>query len=97
MALEITWHRQGINPNIAGPPILSETLALSGSAALSAAAPDGAESVRIQSTEAARYAIGAAPTATATAGAQGHYLAAAGEAWLPARPGATKVSGIQAA
>ena len=96
MALEVTWHRMGGNPNIAGIPIFSEKITLSGSAATSAAAPYSAEVVRLQATEPTRYSIGPAPVATAAAGGEGHYLATGAEVWLPVTALATKVSGIQA-
>lgn len=96
MALEITWHRMGINPNVVGDAIISETLTLSGASASSAVAPDGAEVVHLQATETCRYAKGTAPTATATAGASGHYLGSGGDIWLPARALSSKIAGIQA-
>ena len=97
MALEITWHRLGVNPNMPGNPILSEKITLSGTSAAAAVAPDGAEVVRIEATENARYATGPAPTATAAAGANGHFLGSGKEIWLPVRAGVTKIAGIQPA
>lgn len=96
MALEITYYSLGKNKNCYGAPILSETRSLSGTSAQSAATPDNAEIVRIHATEAARYAYGSNPTATAAAGASGHYLASGATIDIHARS-AYLVAGIQAA
>jgi hypothetical protein len=95
MTLEVTWHDEDRNRNIPGPPIESETITLSATAAESGVAPKNARYVFLQATEACRYAWGTAPEATDTAGANGHYLAAGTSVWLPAYPGKTKISGIQ--
>lgn len=87
MSLEITYHAEGVNKNAYGLPVGSETRTASGTSAQSAATPSNAEIVRITSTAANRYAYGADPTATATAGANGHYLASGAILDIQAVPG----------
>jgi len=96
MALEITWFTRGVNDNMPGIPLKTETITLSGTHAESNPAPDDADVVWIQATENARYAVGTAPVATATAGTSGHYLASGTNVWIPVRGNSTKISGIQA-
>lgn len=77
MALEITYYTGStINENMYGQPITSETRTTSGTSAQSAATPSNAVIIRIKCITAAdRYAYGSNPTATNTAGDNGHYLA----------------------
>ena len=87
MSLEITYHAQAVIKTIYGMPISSETRTASGTSAQSAATPANAEIIRIKSTANNRYAYGANPTATATAGANGHYLASGDLIEIAAVPG----------
>lgn len=88
MPLEITYFSYGANnPNMPGLPISSEVRTISGTSAQSGATPAGAVSIRLKATENARYAYGANPTATAAAGANGHYLASGDDVWVPAVEG----------
>ena len=87
MSLEITYHARGNDKTFYGQPILSETRTASGTSAQSGATPTNAEIVRIHSTAANRYAYGANPTATATAGANGHYIASGSTIDIPAIAG----------
>lgn len=75
MSLEITYYSGGRNLNMYGGPIVSETRTASATSAQSAATPANADIIRIASTANNRYAYGTNPTATATAGANGHYIA----------------------
>ena len=76
MSLEITYYSKSVTGlPCYGIPISSETRTASGTSAQSGATPANAEVIRIVSTAANRYAYGSNPTATATAGASGHYLA----------------------
>ena len=75
MSLEITYYAASRNQNMYGVPITSETRTASGTSAQSAATPVNADIIRIKSTANNRYAYGANPTATATAGVNGHYIA----------------------
>src|SRR4249919_1819851 len=89
MALEITYFGAcPFNENMYGLPILSETRTTSGTSAQSGATPSNAMIVRIKCITAAdRYAYGTNPTATATAGASGHYLAIGDVVEIPAVSG----------
>jgi hypothetical protein len=87
MSLEITYYAEGNNKNTYGLPISSETRTASASSAQSGATPANAEVIRIASTAANRYAYGSNPTATATAGASGHYLASGAVIDIPAVSG----------
>ena len=87
MSLEITYYTQSRNQNMYGAPISSETRTASGTSAQSAATPGSADIIRICSTAANRYAYGSNPTATATAGANGHYIASGGVIDIQAIPG----------
>jgi hypothetical protein len=76
MALEITYYTQAVNNmNHYGLPITSETRTASGTSAQSGATPANAVTIHIRSTANNRYAYGSNPTATATAGDNGHYIA----------------------
>lgn len=67
MPLEISYWSHGQNKNMFGRQIVAETLALTGTSALSAATPPSAEIVRIEATEDARISYGSATSeATAT-------------------------------
>lgn len=96
MSADVTWFGSNQNQNIPGTPLKSETLTLSGTSAVSAAAPLEAAYYCIEGTEVWRYAVGSAPVATATAGINGHRLAAGKDRWGPAIGGVTKIAGIQA-
>jgi hypothetical protein len=74
MSLEITYFAEGVNKTIYGSAILSETRSSSASSAQSGATPVNAQVVRMKALANVRFAYGANPTATATAGASGHYL-----------------------
>ena len=87
MSLEITYFAAGANKNMYGTPILSETRTASGTSAQSGATPSSADIIRIASTAANRFAYGSNPTATATAGANGHYLASGATIDIPAIAG----------
>lgn len=89
MALEITYYTAStVNENMYGIPISSETRTTSGTSAQSGATPANAVIVRIKCITAAdRFAYGANPTATATAGASGHYLAVGDVVDITAVPG----------
>lgn len=87
MSLEITYHAAARNQNMYGPPIKSETLVASGTSAQSGATPSNADIVRIKALANDRYAYGANPTATATAGASGNYLASGDVVDIAATPG----------
>jgi len=96
MSLEITYHAQAPNKNHPGLPITSETRSASGTSAQSGATPNNADLVHIQSTANNRIAYGSDPTATSTAGDNGHYLASGSDIWLPAVSG-WKIAVITAA
>jgi len=96
LSLEITYFCDARNLNIAGLPILSETRTISASSAQSGATPASAVYVSIYTTADVRYAYGSNPTATATAGVNGHFLAAGERKDLPATA-AWIVAGITAA
>jgi hypothetical protein len=87
MSLEITYYTEGFNKNTYGSPIISETRSASGTSAQSAATPANAELIRILSSANNRYAYGSNPTATATAGANGHYIASGAVIDIKAVPG----------
>jgi hypothetical protein len=87
MSLEITYYANGLNPNIYGQPISSETRTASASSAQSGATPGSADIIRIASTANNRYAYGSNPTATATAGASGHYIGSGAVIVIPAVAG----------
>jgi hypothetical protein len=87
MSLEITYFAETRNMNMYGLPISSETRTASGTSAQSGATPSNAVIVRIHSTANNRYAYGSNPTATATAGANGHYIASGQTIDLPAVAG----------
>jgi hypothetical protein len=87
MSLEISYYANAANPNIYGMPLVSETRTASGSSAQSGATPSNADIIRIASTAANRYAYGANPTATATAGQNGHYIGSGAVIVIPAVPG----------
>lgn len=96
MSLEITYFAQARNKNMYGLPISTETRAAGGASAQSAATPVNAEIVRLRSTAANRYAYDANPTATATAGASGHYIGSGDVIDIPAVAG-WKIAAITAA
>ena len=97
MSLEITYFAEARNENLYGLPILTETRSTSGTSAQSGATPTNAVIVRIKCITAAdRYAYGSNPTATASAGASGHYIAAGDIVDLPAVAG-WKIAAITAA
>lgn len=96
MSLEITYYAGGSNPNAYGLPISSETRTASGTSAQSGATPSNAVYIRIASTANNRYAYGANPTATAAAGADGHYIASGQVIDIPAVSG-NKIAAITAA
>ncbi len=96
MSLEITYFASATNPNMYGLPLTSETRTASGTSAQSAATPSNAVIIRIRSTAANRFAYGANPTATATAGDSGHYLASGDVIEIPAVSG-NKLAVITAA
>jgi hypothetical protein len=75
MSLEITYFAEGLNKSIYGATISSETRSSSATSAQSGATPASAEVVRLKALANVRFAYGANPTATATAGANGHYIA----------------------
>ena len=75
MSLEITYYAAAANANAYGLPITSETRTASAVSAQSGATPANASIIRIKSTANNRYAYGSNPTATATAGDNGHYIA----------------------
>lgn len=76
MSLEITYYSKSVSGlPMYGAPISSETRTASGTSAQSAATPSNADVIRITSLAANRYAYGSSPTATSTAGANGHYIA----------------------
>ena len=87
MSLEITYYTETRNMNLYGQPISSETRTASASSAQSGATPSNAVIIRIKSTANNRYAYGSNPTATATAGASGHYIASGDVIDIPAIPG----------
>jgi hypothetical protein len=87
MSLEITYYAQDVNKNMYGQAISSETRTASGTSAQSGATPAGADIIRIKSTANNRYAYGSNPTATATAGASGHYIASGDVIDIPAVSG----------
>jgi hypothetical protein len=87
MSLEITYYSNAQNPNIYGQPILSETRTASASSAQSGATPSNASVIRIASTANNRYAYGSNPTATAAAGASGHYIGSGAVIVIPAIDG----------
>ena len=87
MSLEITYYAAGNNPNTYGQPISSETRTASASSAQSGATPANADIIRITSTANNRYAYGSNPTATATAGLSGHYIASGATIDIPAISG----------
>jgi hypothetical protein len=87
LALEITYFCDARNQNIAGLPILSETIVVSGTHAESAVTPGNAAYVTIYATADTRWSYGAAPVATATAGAQGHLLPSGSGRDVPAQAG----------
>lgn len=96
MSLQITYHAQAKNKNHYGLPLTSETLAASATSAQSAATPANADIIRITSTANNRYAYSSNPTATATAGDSGHYLASGAVIDIPAVAG-HKIAVITAA
>jgi hypothetical protein len=75
MSLEITYFAEGVNKTIYGRTLTSETRSSSATSAQSGATPTNAEVVRIKALADVRFAYDANPTATATAGPSGHYLA----------------------
>ena len=87
MSLEITYYAAAPNTNIYGLPISSETRTASGTSAQSGATPTNASYIRIRSSAANRYAYGTNPTATAAAGANGHYIGTGDVIDIPAVPG----------
>jgi hypothetical protein len=95
MALEITYWSKAANRNIPRAAISTETRSLSGTSAQSGATPSGCAYVSLLATEATRFAYGENPTATATAGASGHYIASGERIWIEAVAG-NKFAGIQA-
>lgn len=68
MTIEISyWNGRGKHgTQIYGAAISAETLSITGTSAQSAATPAGATIVRVETTEACRFAYGANPTAAAT-------------------------------
>jgi hypothetical protein len=87
MSLEITYYASARNENIYGQPISSETRTASASSAQSGATPSNADIIRIASTANNRFAYGTNPTATATAGANGHYIGSGAVIVIPAIAG----------
>jgi len=87
MSLEITYYAAGMSEVVYGGPILSETRTASAASAQSGATPTNASYVRIRSTANNRYAYGANPTATAAAGANGHYIGSGDVIDIPAVSG----------
>lgn len=87
MSLEITYYTLGRNKNCYGLPVSSETRSASGTSAQSGATPANAEVIRIRSSAGNRYAYGSNPTATATAGANGHYIGSGDVIDIAAVPG----------
>ena len=76
MSLEITYYSKSVSGlPMYGAPISSETRTASASSAQSGATPANADVIRIASTANNRFAYGANPTATATAGSSDHYIA----------------------
>lgn len=76
MSLEITYYTKSMQRiSMYGKAISSETRTASATSAQSGTTPANAEIIRIASTANNRWAYDANPTATATAGASGHYLA----------------------
>jgi hypothetical protein len=74
MTIEVTYFTGSPNYNMYGTPISSETVTASGTSAQSGTTPANARIVRIRATANDRFAYGSNPTATATAGANGHYI-----------------------
>ena len=95
MSIEITYYSAAPNQNMYGGPISSETLTTSGTHAESGATPANAMYVRLKGLANDRYSYGSAPVATATAGAQGNYIATGDVIDIVAVSG-NKVSGITA-
>lgn len=96
MPLEITYWTDGngvASGSMPGAPSSSETRTISATSAQSGATPANMGMISIYATENARFAYGANPTATATAGANGHYVGAGERVWFDAREG-YKVAGI---
>lgn len=101
MALKIAyWTASKYNPNIAGAPITSESLAISGTSAQSGATPANAVFVSIRNTETGDVNFdysGSNPTALATVATSGSSVGiGSGERlWIDAVAG-NKVAGITA-
>lgn len=92
MPLEITyWTGVFSTGPIPESDISSESRTLSGTSAQSGAAPAEARIVSIYATEAARFAVGTNPTASATS----TYLGAGERIWRPILVG-QKIAGITA-
>lgn len=87
MSLEITYYAASANMNMYGLPILTETRTASGVSAQSGATPANASIIRLKATANNRYAYAANPTATAAAGASGHYIASGDVIDIPAVSG----------
>lgn len=92
MPLEITyWTGVYNNGPVPAGDIASEQRTLSGTSAQSGAAPTETAIVSIYATEAARFAVGTNPTATATSA----YIGAGERIWRPILVG-QKIAGITA-
>lgn len=90
MPAEITYYSQNTqNKNELGLALLSETRTVSGTSAKSGVTPSNADTIRVYSAEANRYAYAADAdaVATATAGKMGHYIPAGGTIDIQAVPG----------
>jgi hypothetical protein len=96
MTIEVTYYTGSQNLNMYGVPISSETVVASGTAAQSAATPANARIIRVYAKADDRFAYGANPTATASAGASGHFIATGYSIDIDAVPG-NKLSVITAA
>jgi hypothetical protein len=92
MPLEITyWNGVYDNGPVPQGDIASEQRTLSGTSAQSGAAPSESVIVSIYATEAARFAVGTNPTASATSA----YIGAGERIWRPILAG-QKIAGITA-
>lgn len=90
MTIEITYYGSTQNPNIYGQPIASEKVTASAvSAQSTSTTPTNCTIVRIAATANDRYAYGSNPTAvaTATGGADCHYIGSGAVIDLEAKPG----------
>jgi hypothetical protein len=96
MTIEVTYYTGSQNLNMYGVPISSETVTASATSAQSGATPTNARIIRIRAKADDRYAYGANPTATAAAGASGHFIGSGDIIDIDAVPG-NKLAVITAA